>query len=164
MKNLFCFLVAFSPLVGAGQALHSHADAAWMHPIEQLFKGMAAGDSALVRSAFVADATLVTIGHDAQGNPRLRRTTLAAFLAAVAAPRAEPWAEPIWNISADHTQQFVQVWAEYAFYVGKRFSHCGIDTFQLVQDRQGHWKIFHLADTRRQEGCVIPEAVSSRFR
>lgn len=136
----------------------------WMEPIDRLFDGIASGDSALVRSAFVANATLVTVGRDGQGNPIMTPTPLPAFLTAVGTHHPDAWSEPIWNISAHQSANFVQVWAEYAFYVGKRFSHCGADAFQLVQDKDGHWKIFHLVDTRQKEGCAIPETISSRFR
>jgi hypothetical protein len=47
------------------------------------------------------------------------------------------------------------VWAKYAFFLGDRFSHCGIDAFQLHQTADG-WKIFQLTDTQRSEGCEMP--------
>jgi hypothetical protein len=46
--------------------------------------------------------------------------------------------------------------AEYAFYVGERLSHCGVDAFQLFKGPDG-WRIFEIADTRRSEGCEEPE-------
>ena len=48
------------------------------------------------------------------------------------------------------------VWAKYAFYAGEQLSHCGVDAFQLVKGAEGG-KIFHIADTRRREGCETPE-------
>jgi hypothetical protein len=42
---------------------------------------------------------------------------------------------------------------EYRFYVGERFSHCGVDSFHLVRTADG-WRIVDLADTRRREGCT----------
>ena len=47
--------------------------------------------------------------------------------------------------------------------MGKRFSHCGVDAFQLVKTAAG-WKIFQLSDTRRKEKCEIPEEISKRFK
>ena len=49
-----------------------------------------------------------------------------------------------------------QVWTDYAFYVGAEFSHCGVDAFHLAKDAFGSWKIMHLMDTRRKEGCIEP--------
>ena len=40
------------------------------------------------------------------------------------------------------------VWADYEFWAGSRFSHCGVDAFQLAQTG-GQWRIVALTDTRR---------------
>ena len=45
-----------------------------------------------------------------------------------------------------------QVWVEYDFYAGERFSHCGVDSLVLARSADG-WRIVHVADTRRREGC-----------
>ena len=49
-----------------------------------------------------------------------------------------------------------QVWTDYAFYAGEKFSHCGIDAFQLIRGSDGRWRIINLIDTRRQEPCERP--------
>ncbi|MFM7855462.1 MAG: hypothetical protein ACKO96_26940, partial [Flammeovirgaceae bacterium] len=60
--------------------------------------------------------------------------------------------------------RFAQVWCDYAFYVGNKFSHCGVDAFHLFKGSDNVWRIFHLVDTRRREGCAVPESVSSQFK
>jgi len=44
------------------------------------------------------------------------------------------------------------VWAPYKFYYKGVFSHCGVDSFQLVKIN-GEWKIQYLIDTRKKAGC-----------
>lgn len=44
------------------------------------------------------------------------------------------------------------IWVDYWFFVGDRFSHCGVDAFLLAK-QDGAWKIFSVVDTRRREGC-----------
>ncbi|HUH33176.1 MAG TPA: hypothetical protein VLZ28_04430, partial [Daejeonella sp.] len=44
------------------------------------------------------------------------------------------------------------VWTSYQFYIGDKFSHCGVNSFQLVKGKEG-WKIVYLIDTRRKENC-----------
>jgi hypothetical protein len=44
------------------------------------------------------------------------------------------------------------VWAYYEFDTGDKFSHCGVDSFQLGRTDAG-WKILLLADSRRRPGC-----------
>jgi len=56
------------------------------------------------------------------------------------------------------------VWASYAFYLGKKFNHCGVDAFHLVKSEDGEWKIFHLADTGQKEGCNIPKKIGNQFK
>jgi hypothetical protein len=58
---------------------------------------------------------------------------------------------------------FAQVWCDYAFYTDNTFSHCGIDAFQLHKGKDG-WKIFHLADTRRKDNCVIPQDIQNKHK
>lgn len=134
-----------------------------MKPITALFTGMNLGDSAMVHKAFTADATMASISNK-DGKVVVRREdSLAGFLKAVGSPHKEPWSEPIWDARVEVDGDFAQVWTPYAFYVGKNFSHCGVDAFQLIK-QNGAWKIFYLADTRRKEGCQVPEAISAQFK
>lgn len=132
--------------------------------IGKLFRGMELGDSAMVRAAFAEEVTMATSRRDKENNPLLtRESSLAAFLKAVGTPHTEVWYEEIWNIHVQLDGDLAQVWCDYAFYAGNRFSHCGVDAFQLHRGKQG-WKIFHLADTRRNNGCVIPEGIQNKHK
>jgi hypothetical protein len=44
------------------------------------------------------------------------------------------------------------VWTPYQFYYDGKFSHCGVNSFQLVRGGEG-WKIQYLIDTRRKQPC-----------
>lgn len=135
-----------------------------MKPITTLFTGMNLGDSAMVRSAFTADATMASIGKDKAGKVTLRReSSLSGFLKAVGSPHKEPWSEPIWDARIEVDGDFAQVWTPYAFYAGKNFSHCGVDAFHLIKV-DDVWKIFYLVDTRRKEDCNVPKSVSDQFK
>lgn len=135
-----------------------------MQPIVRLFTGMNLGDSAMVHSAFTQNVTMATIMKDKSGKQIVRReSSLANFLKAVGTPHTEPWSEPIWDTKIEVDGTFAQVWAQYAFYSGKKFSHCGVDAFHLVKEETG-WKIFHLADTRHTTDCKVPASVSDQFK
>ena len=45
------------------------------------------------------------------------------------------------------------VWTPYELYFENKFSHCGVNSFQLIQV-QGEWKISMITDTRRKVGCI----------
>jgi Putative lumazine-binding len=135
-----------------------------MEPIKKLFDGMHQGDSAMAHSAFAKEVTLSTVTEDKSGTPVLRSSTLQGFLQAIGKPHTEVWSEMIWDPEVRVDGNFAQVWVKYAFYAGKTFSHCGIDAFHLVKNQEGHWKIFHLADTRHKENCDVPKSISDQFK
>lgn len=135
-----------------------------LKPITTLFTGMNLGDSAMVHSAFADNATLASIGKDKTGKVIFKReASISGFLKAVGSPHKEPWSEPIWETEIDVDGDFAQVWTKYAFYIGKTFSHCGVDAFQLVKQND-QWKIFHLVDTRQKENCDLPKHVNDQFK
>jgi hypothetical protein len=123
------------------------------------------GDSAMVHASFAASPTLATIFKNKEGVMTLRQETdLKGFLNAVGTPHDEKWSEPIWEPKIQMDGNFAQVWAKYAFYHGKTFSHCGVDAFQLFKGADGKWKIFHLADTRWAEGCNVPATIANQYK
>lgn len=161
-RFLVCFFSLVMPCALPAQTLQDGQ--AVMEPITRLFTGMNLGDSAMVHSAFTAKPTLASVAKDKSGNPVLRTDDLQKFLHAVGSPHAEPWSEPIWDAKIEVDGNMAQVWVSYAFYLGKKFSHCGVDAFQLFKGADGKWKIFHLADTRRTDGCEVPPIIKEQFK
>ncbi len=126
-----------------------------------LFDGMREGDSAKVHSAFRDNPEMCTSFTDKEGNPQLRIDSgLQNFLNAVGTPHDMIWDEPLWNVKINIDDNLAMVWTDYAFYLGKQFSHCGVDAFLLNKDDEG-WKIFHLTDTRRRSGCEVPDKIKA---
>ncbi|RYZ94279.1 MAG: hypothetical protein EOP47_28140, partial [Sphingobacteriaceae bacterium] len=48
--------------------------------------------------------------------------------------------------------ELASVWTPYKFYLGDKFSHCGINFFQLMKMATG-WKVIYIVDTRRKDNC-----------
>ena len=123
--------------------------------VVQLFDGMRAGDSDVVRQTLAPEARLVATSTR-DGESVLRTVDIDRFVEAIGEPRDEVWDERLWNIEVRIDDNLATVWTEYAFYVGENLSHCGVDAFQLFRSRDG-WKIFQIADTRRAaETCNRP--------
>ena len=135
-----------------------------MEPVNILFRAMEAGDSALLGTAFYKQVSLITVSldQDLTFKNLSFENDLHAFKKAIASEKKEPYREPIYNVKIQNEGSFAQVWAKYSFYIGKNFHHCGNDTFQLIKTDQG-WKIFHLADTRQQKGCIVPKSVRNQY-
>jgi len=119
--------------------------------VRRLFDAMRTGDSALARSVFAPNAQFAT-AVTRQGTPMLVMDTVENFIRFVGSPRTDVVDERTRNEVVHIDGGLAVVWAEYSLYVGSRFSHCGVDAFQLARTASG-WKIFALADTRRRQGC-----------
>ncbi|MEQ9423587.1 MAG: nuclear transport factor 2 family protein [Cyclobacteriaceae bacterium] len=122
--------------------------------INQLFEGMRAGDSTMVRDVFHVEASLKTV-IEKGGQPILRNGSVDRFATAVGTPHDDVWDEPIWDTEIRIDGNLAQVWTKYALFVGDKFSHCGVDTFLLFKSEKG-WKIFQLTDTRQYTDCEMP--------
>jgi hypothetical protein len=123
--------------------------------VVQLFDGMRAGDSAVVRQTLAPQARLVATSTR-DGESVLRTVDLDRFVAAIGEPRDEVWDERLWDVEVRIDQNLATVWTEYAFYIGDKLSHCGVDAFQLFRSSEG-WTIFQIADTRRgADTCDFP--------
>ncbi|MEX2604072.1 MAG: hypothetical protein WD361_07705 [Gracilimonas sp.] len=121
--------------------------------IEHLFDGMRANDSSKVASVFTRDAIMQTILQDQEGKTFLNNGDLAGFLKAVGTDKNEIWDEKITRYEIKIDGKLASAWTPYQFYRGEEFSHCGVNSFQLMNTDEG-WKIFHIVDTRRKENCI----------
>jgi hypothetical protein len=161
-QTLWAVLLVFFSCLGTSLAQTTDDEKAVVAVVKTLFSAMEKGDSALLHSTLRDDATLVTVFRDKNKNPVLEREpSIAEFLKAVGTPHPDVWYEEIWNVKVQIDGDLAQLWCDYGFYAGNRFSHCGVDAFHLHRGKDG-WKIFHLADTRRKDGCVIPEDIRKK--
>ncbi len=149
MIRLFCF-VLFLPTLSLAQT-GAEEEAAYA-PIRQLFDGMRAGDSSMVRQAFYPGARLQSVFTGRDGAPQLSESSVDEFAAAVGAPHDEQWDERIWSYDIRIDGRLATAWTEYSFFLGSRLLHCGVNAFHLFKSEEG-WKITHITDTRRRDGC-----------
>jgi hypothetical protein len=154
-------LLALLPFTGAAQSVDE--EKAITEVVNSVFKGMALGDSAMVHAAFAKNVTTATVFRTKDNAPAIRHESLQPFLKAVGTPHKEVWYEEVWNMKILVDGDFAQAWCDYAFYLDKTFSHCGVDAFHFHKTTAG-WKIFHLADTRRKTGCDVPKPVQDKHR
>ena len=157
MKRIILpFLLCATLLHGHSIHSQSKSEKAVREVIDQLFDGMRLADSSIVSPLFHADVRMMTSYQNASREVVLKEGSLQAFLTAIGTPHPEVWNEKIWNTEVRIDDNLAQVWTDYAFYVDDRFSHCGVDAFQLARDANGVWRIVHLIDTRRKDPCDQP--------
>lgn len=119
--------------------------------VTRLFDGMRARDTAMIRSAFAPGAELVSVGMR-EGKPGVAPTSADEFIRIVGSATGPQWDERIHHTEVRIDGTLASVWTGYDFYLGDKFSHCGVDAFHLARFPEG-WRIISLADTRRREGC-----------
>ena len=144
-------ILALAALAGPLQAQRAPEQEAILLVVKRLFDGMRAGDSAMVRETFHPLSLLAT-AENRPGEASVGIDTLSSFLKAVGSPHDSVWDERTRNEIVHQDGTLAVVWAEYSFYVGSRFNHCGVDTFQLAKEG-ADWKIIALTDTRRRRPC-----------
>jgi hypothetical protein len=125
--------------------------AAILAVVQRLFDGMRAGDSAVVRSVFHPSATFIG-ALERQGVASVRFESPEEFIRAVGTPHEQTWDERVRNEVVQQDGNLAAAWMDYRFYLGDKFSHCGVDAFLLARDGT-EWKVVSLADTRRRQGC-----------
>ena len=163
MRNILILLLLFAGQAHLNAQHGSQENTKVLQVIEQVFEGMRSGDSAMVHASFLEDAQLFTALVNKEGKSILHKGSLKEFLNAVGSPHDLIWNEHIWNTEVKIDGNLAQIWTDYAFYAGDKFSHCGVDAFHLFKSEAG-WKIFHLTDTRRAEGCDIPAHIKEQYK
>ena len=119
--------------------------------VKQLFDGMRAADAAKLRAVFHPSAQLFS-SSVRDGKPQVSVQTADAFITGITKPHPDVYDERTRNEVVTIDGGFASVWADYGFYRGSTFNHCGIDAFHLARDAEG-WKIVSIGDTRRTAPC-----------
>jgi hypothetical protein len=152
MKNLslmICMLLSSITTCFAQQNTEENAVKA---TINSLFDGMRKSDSTLLKNAFGKQAILQTIAKNRDGKELVKTENLNNFIKSISAPHPEVYDERITFTKVLIDANLASVWTDYKFYIGDKFSHCGVNSFQLFKDEDG-WKIIYLIDTRRMDNC-----------
>jgi hypothetical protein len=119
--------------------------------INTMFDAMRKSDSTALKSTFAKGLVFQSVGTK-NGTTLLSTEKPEDFITAIGTPHKELYDERItWgDIKIDGP--LASVWTPYKFYLGKTFSHCGVNFFQLMKTAEG-WKIIYIVDTRRKDNC-----------
>lgn len=121
--------------------------------VDLLFDGMRAGDSTLLQKAFNPDCSLTSFSRNEKDSVTIHKSDAASFIKAAGKPHKEKWDERIYDVKIRVDDLMATVWAPYKFYLGDKFSHCGVNVFTLIKT-EGGWKIYDIKDTRRKTACL----------
>jgi len=122
--------------------------------IKQMFDGMRKGDADMVAGVFYENAAMqTTFTHKQTQKSMLRNGSVENFVAAIKKKKpSDVYDERISEYVVKIDDNLANVWTPYKFYLNDKFSHCGVNNFQLFKSDKG-WKIISVVDTRRRNGC-----------
>jgi Putative lumazine-binding len=146
------FLILLTVLVFSITIYAQTAEDSVKAAVNKMFTGMKSADAALLNSSFADSAILQTIAGNKDGSIVIKNESTADFIDFVSklAPGVADERISFETIKIDGP--LATAWTPYNFYYNGKFSHCGVNSFQLVRLR-GEWKIQYIIDTRRKEGC-----------
>jgi Putative lumazine-binding len=121
--------------------------------ITTFFDGFHKGDTLLMQGVLAKDVRLQTAATDKNGVPQVSDDSVSKLLTAIAnRPANQQWEERLLDYEINIDGNLANVWTPYEFWFNGNFSHCGSNSFTLAKTTDG-WKIIHLIDSRRTEGC-----------
>lgn len=149
MKPIFIMLT----VMASSMCVHAQtAEDSVKAAINKLFEGMKNANAAMVSSSFADSAVLQTIARTADGQVTVRNELVKDFADFVSKQKPGVADERITFETIRIDGPLAVAWTPYKFYFDGRFSHCGVNSFQLVRIKNA-WKIQYLIDTRRRQGC-----------
>ena len=151
MKKLL-ILLSFLATTVLVRAQGNPEEAAVKKTIDALFDGMRNADTALAASAFADKCIMQTIAKTREGKVIVRNEDAQKFAASIGGTHPK-YDERIQYTKILIDGELASVWTDYKFYLGDKFSHCGVNFFQLMKTTEG-WKIIYIVDTRRKDNCV----------
>jgi len=120
--------------------------------INNLFAAMKNADQSLFKTVFSDNAILQTISRDKEGKAVVTSESVQEFGDFIGKLKKDSADERISFETIRIDGPLAIAWTPYNFYFNGKFSHCGVNSFQLVR-LNGEWKIQYIIDTRRRTGC-----------
>ena len=121
--------------------------------VAALFEAMAVHDTHTARQLIVPGAQFVVVRAD--GSSAMRDD--AGFIES-RAPRPESeQRDRQWSHHVLVDGPMAQVWGPYDFHIDGTFSHCGVNSINLVRGADG-WRVAAVTYTMRKDGCEAPPA------
>jgi len=121
--------------------------------INKMFAAMKNADAVMLKSTFSDSIVFQTIARNKEGNLVVRNQSPAGFIEQIGKATPNSLDEQIVFDVVKTDGPLAIAWTPYKFYLNSQFSHCGVNSFQLVR-LNGEWKIQYIIDTRRKQDCV----------
>ncbi len=121
--------------------------------INKMFTAMKNADPVSLKSCFADSMVFQTISRNKEGDLIVKNEDQTGFINFIGKELPGNADERIIFDVVKADGPLAIAWTPYRFYYKGQFSHCGVNSFQLVRFK-GEWKIQYLIDTRRKQGCT----------
>jgi hypothetical protein len=147
----------FSVLIILALGLHANAQHFETKNVKtkiiEFFDSFHKQDTTAMRSMVTNNLKLQSISTNKKEESVLTETSFNKFLEGIASiPNDQTFEEKLLDFNIQIDGKMANVWTPYEFWYQGNFSHCGVNSFQLIK-QSNEWKIFYLVDTRRKEEC-----------
>ena len=143
-KILFVLSIQFLAGVVSAQTAEDSVKAV----VNKLFAAMKQSDAKSLQECFADSAILQTITRSG----KIRNDAVKDFISKISSLPKDSADERIMFDVVKVDDGLAIAWTPYQFYYAGKFSHCGVNSFQLIKV-SGVWKIQYLIDTRRRMNC-----------
>lgn len=122
--------------------------------IVSFFEAFHKQDTSVMKSMVKGNIKMQSIGKAPDGKTLLNENSFDQFTKSIAGiPKEKSFEEKITDYMIKVDGDMANAWTPYEFWFDGNFSHCGVNSFQLLKE-SGQWKIIYLVDTRRKDNCV----------
>ncbi len=110
-------------------------------------------DTTKLKAMAKGNIKMQSIAVNKEGKTILNESKYYDFVASIASISKEnKFEEKLLDFDIKVDGNMANAWTPYEFWYQSNFSHCGVNSFQLIKE-ENNWKIIYLVDTRRREGC-----------
>ncbi|HKJ49607.1 MAG TPA: hypothetical protein VJ973_10980 [Christiangramia sp.] len=121
--------------------------------VKDFFEAFHAQDTIKLKTFALDGIKMESVSMDANGNTKMSSDDYSKFLKSIASiPADASFEEKLHDFRVEENGLLATVTTPYSFYFNGNFSHCGVNSFQLVKFND-EWKIAYLIDTRTKEDC-----------
>lgn len=148
--GLLCFCAIFGVAMPGAAQTPSPDERDVVATVQRIFDAMEKCDPATIRALSIPSGALVRVAVGTDQPPR--STTLDTF-AGQFATCSRKLLERMWTPQVRVHKGIATLWAPYDFWIDGTFSHCGIDSFELVKTATG-WVLASGTYTVERDGCA----------
>lgn len=112
-------------------------------------------DTLTLKAMAKGNIKLQSIAKNKEGKTLFKEDNYYDFITSIASiPKDKKFEEKLLGFDIKIDGNMANAWTPYEFWFDGNFSHCGVNSFQLIKENDT-WKIIYLVDTRRRQGCHV---------